>query len=300
MLKLPIRYGVAAVLGAGLLVPPSAPAPAAAPADPWSFASGANAAAMTAAGAPYAGWAAAGRRFPLFDQRGDGRAVEVIGDPAAADRFVVLVPGVGARLADFDRGLGGVARRAPTVQARAVADAARDAAPHARVAVVAWLGYDPPEGLGLAAVRAERAERGAEALVGFVAALAAAWPAATVMVVGHSYGAVVVGLAAGRLDARVTDVVAIGAPGMGVGNAAELRTGARVWAGEAAGDWIRRVPGVRLLGLGHGRRPAGDGFGARRLPTAGVSGHDGYLVPGTASLAAVALIAVGRGAEVPR
>jgi pimeloyl-ACP methyl ester carboxylesterase len=204
------------------------------------------------------------------------------------------VPGVATDLANFDRGLGGVARRAPAVQARTVAAAARAADPGARVAVVAWLGYDPPDGLGLAAARGDAAEAGAARLVPFVAGLLARRPGATIAVVGHSYGAVVIGRAAARLDRRVTDLVAIGAPGMGVGHVHDLGTSARVWAAEAPTDWIRRVPGVRLLALGHGRRPAHGAFGARRLPTAGVDGHDGYLVPGTTTLAALGRIAVAR------
>jgi hypothetical protein len=66
-----------------------------------------------------------------------------------------------------------------------------------------------------------------------------------------------------------------------------------VGAAEAPTDWIRRLPGVRLFGLGHGRHPADPEFGARALPTDGVAGHDGYLVPGAATLAAIGLIAVG-------
>jgi pimeloyl-ACP methyl ester carboxylesterase len=294
-----IRLGAAALLGAGLLAPPAGRVEAAAVValDPAGTRT-----AMLAAGQPYARWAAAGRRFVLFDPAGDGRAAEVVGDLATADRIVVLIPGVATDLANFDRGLGGVARRAPAVQARAVAGAAARVAARAaggRVAVVAWLGYDPPDGLGLAAARADAAAEGAARLVPFVAALLALRPAATVTIVGHSYGAAVIGRAADRLDARVTDLVALGAPGMGVGHARDLRTAARVWAAEAPTDWIRRVPGVRLLGFGHGRRPADGGFGARRLPTAGVDGHDGYLAPGSATLAAVGLIAAGRGAEVP-
>jgi hypothetical protein len=248
---------------------------------------------MARAGAPYAAWVTAGRHFLAFDPAGDGRAVEVVGDLATADRLVVLVPGVSTRLADFDHGLGGVVRRAPARQARELFAQVRALDPEARVAVVAWLGYDPPDGVGVDAVRGEVAEWGADELVAFVEAMTGSRPRLAVTVVGHSYGAVVVGLAAHRLPA-VADLVAIGAPGMGVRHRADLRTSARVWAAEAEGDWIRRVPGVRLFGLGHGRRPADPRFGARALPTAGVAGHDGYLVPGSATLRAIALIGLGR------
>src|SRR5688572_19356992 len=75
----------------------------------------------------------AGRTFLLLDPacvdaEGGGSAIEVIGDLATADRIVILVPGVDTTVANWDRGLGGVARRAPSVQARAVHDAINAAA----------------------------------------------------------------------------------------------------------------------------------------------------------------------------
>jgi hypothetical protein len=45
--------------------------------------------------------------------------------------------------------------------------------------------------------------------------------------------------------------------------------------------------------VGHGGKPVGPGFGARRFATADVSDHDHYLAPGTGSLAALARIAGG-------
>jgi pimeloyl-ACP methyl ester carboxylesterase len=261
---------VGALLGAALLVPPN---PTGEP-----------------AGLSYAWDAADGRRFLAYDPRGDGRAVEVVGDLDGADRMAVLVPGSDTTLRDFDRGLGGVARRAPAVQARAIAGAARAADPAARIAVVAWLGYDAPDGLGLEVAREVSARDGARDLAAFLAELAARRPAARITVVGHSYGAVVVGLAARSAPPQVTDVVALGAPGMGVDRAADLRTGVRVWAALAADDWIRRVPQGRLLGLGHGTRPSTAAFGARALPTADAAGHDGYLAAGSPTLAALAAV----------
>lgn len=246
------------------------------------------AAAMLAAGEPYASWARAGRHFLAFDTGGTGIGVEAIGDLATADRIAVLVPGVDTKLRDFDRGHGGVVRRAPGVQARAIYARLRAADPGARVAVVAWLGYQPPKGMTLDVARDLRARAGAPALVDFVRGLPSR---AAVTLIGHSYGALVVGLAAPELP-RVADVVALGAPGMGADTAAELG-GARVWAALAADDWIHRVPQIRLLHLGHGRRPSTPGFGATPLPTTGVAGHDGYLCPGSATLDSVATIVLG-------
>jgi hypothetical protein len=270
-----------------------APAPVPAlPALPVAFRD--SAAAMRSAGGAYALWAGMSRHFLSFDPAGDGTAVEVVGDLATADRIAVLVPGVDTTLRDFDRGLGGVARRAPAVQARALYWRLRSADRHAKVAVVAWLGYDTPEGIGLAAVREQRARDGARALEGFVDGVQRQRPRAAITLVGHSYGAIVVGLAAPRLP-QVHDVVALGAPGMGAAHASDLG-GARVWSALAPADWMRRIPQVRVFDLGHGRRPSDPSFGATALPTEGVEGHDYYLTPGTSTIAAVADVVLGKAA----
>ena len=93
----------------------------------------------------------------------------------------------------------------------------------------------------------------------------------------HSYGSVVCGLAAPHLP--VTDIAVYGSPGMDASSVRSLDTTARVWAGREAGDWIRDVPHVRLLGLGFGADPISPSFGARRFGCGG-DGHSGYLSPG--------------------
>ncbi|MFI7430588.1 alpha/beta hydrolase [Micromonospora sp. NPDC049836] len=293
----PARMALAALLGFGLLVP-ARPGPLAPVAYLEAYPT--VDARLRAAGPPYDGWAAAGRRFLAFEPRGDGLAVEVLGDLATADRIVVLVPGVGSTLPDFDRGLGGVARRAPARQAAEVYRALHSAAPGARVAVLAWLGYDPPDTVTSAAGSAA-ARRGAAALRAEVRELSERRPRARITLLGHSYGALVVGLAARDAPPQVTDVVTVGGIGLGVDRAGDLGP-VRVWAAEAPADWIRRVPQVRLLGLGHGRRPGDPAFGARSLPVTGVAGHDDYLTAGSATTAAVASVVLdGAGArEVTR
>jgi pimeloyl-ACP methyl ester carboxylesterase len=246
---------------------------------------------MLAYGCPYATWAGDGRHFLFFDPAGDGRAAEVFGDLTTAERIAVLVPGVGTTLANFERGLGGVARRAPGVQGRTLyqqlSKRSRD------VAVISWLGYDAPDGLGLAAATEGRARTGAAALTTFVRDLIAQRPDATVSLIGHSYGSMVVGLAATHLP-EVHDVITLGSPGMGVSKASDLG-GATVWSALAPADWIRRIPQVHILGLGLGKRPTSPGFGANILPTDGVAGHDYYLVPGSATLRAVTDIVLSGG-----
>jgi pimeloyl-ACP methyl ester carboxylesterase len=236
-----------------------------------------------------------GRQVLEFDPRGDGRIVEVVGDLDTATRIAVIVPGADTTVGNFDTGHGGVLRRSPSWQACQLQAAAGQG-----TAVVAWLGYDPPEGIGLAAVRSERAVRGAGALVLFVGALLGRRPDATVVLVGHSYGSVVLGHAARRLPPQVTDLVSIGSPGMDVGSAAELGTAARVWAGSAPDDWTLRLPDLRVLGLGHGRNPTRGSFGALPLDASTTVGHDGYFVTGSSSLRALAGIVRSSAGDSPR
>jgi pimeloyl-ACP methyl ester carboxylesterase len=236
-----------------------------------------------------------GRQILALDRRGDGRIVEVLGDLAAAERVVILIPGVDNTLTDFDTGLGGVERRAPSWQARQLYRQVGE-----RVAVIAWLGYDPPEGVRRAALREDRAATGALALRRFVAGLVAQRPDRDIVVVGHSYGSIVAGWAAAHLPAQVTDIVAIGSPGMGVPDRAALGGTARVWAGSAPDDWTRRLPSIRVFGLGHGRLPVDPSFGALPLPAGDVTGHDGYFRTGTSTLDAIAQLATSRNGEILR
>lgn len=212
--------------------------------------------------------------------------LDVVGQPSTADHIAVLVPGVGTTPRNLSRTTGAMARAL-------YASAAPRTGP-GEVAVVAWLGYRPPEGLGLEAARESSAEAGAPALSRFVTELVAGRPDVRVTLIGHSYGAVVIGLAAHTLPAQVTDLVTLGAPGMGADRAADLRTTARVWAAQSPHDWIRFVPGIRLFHLGLGTHPADSSFGAQPLPVDGVDGHPDYLTDGSATLDAVAgIVAVG-------
>jgi pimeloyl-ACP methyl ester carboxylesterase len=230
-------------------------------------------------------------RVLASDQRGDGRIVEVVGDLPTADHIAVIVPGASTTLDNFHRGLGGVIRRSPYWQATQLYAAAQAAG--VRVAAIAWLGYDPPDGMGLAAVRSDSAVAGAGALARFVAELTGYRPDASITLIGHSYGSLVLAYAAARLPAQVTDLVVLGSPGMDVSRASDLRTRARLWAGSAEGDWTRRIPDLRILGLGHGTNPSRPWFGARALDVEGARGHDQYFVPGTASLRSLATVVAG-------
>ncbi|MGV9296306.1 alpha/beta hydrolase [Amycolatopsis sp. NPDC003676] len=229
------------------------------------------------------------KQILLFDPRGTGRVAQVFGDLSTADRIAVLVPGVANRADTFWTGVGGLRYRAPAVQAADLHRAGPD-----DFAVIAWLGYEPPGGVGLPAARERLARTGAAALNRFVRGLLAVRPQATIALLGHSYGSTVLGLAAPHLPPQVTDLASFGSPGMGVRDVTRLRTTARVWAGQSARDWIRWVPGVRLFGLGHGTKPADPAFGARVFAASDVPDHDHYLSPGTDSLTALTRIATAR------
>jgi hypothetical protein len=212
------------------------------------------------------------------DRAGRGRAVVALGEPRSARSVVVLVPGSDIDLHTLDDD----PVRRPMAWARSLA-----AASGPSTAVVLWVGYPTPRGLGYDAAAGRLARAAAPALVAMVAWLRAG--GARVTVVAHSYGTVVAALAAPDLAAD--DLVFLGSPGVRARSVAELGGPARVWAARADRDWIRFVPNVRLGDLGHGGDPAAPSFGARPLPVAGVRAHDGYLQPGSPTLAAIAALA---------
>ncbi|MCK7626720.1 alpha/beta hydrolase family protein [Streptomyces sp. RS10V-4] len=248
------------------------------------------------AAARYASLLAPGRQILAFDPRGRGQVAEVHGDLAAARRTAVVVPGSDIDLATFDRTTDPYGT--PTGMARSLRRQMAAEAPGVPTAVIAWVGYTTPVGLGPDAATGRLAEAGAPRLTRFLAGLAATGtPAPAVLC--HSYGSVVCGLAAPRTGrGDLTDLIVFGSPGMRRDTAADLRTPARVWAARDASDWIGDVPNVEVLGLGHGTDPTDPAFGARRVPAVRAEGHTGYLAPGTDSLRDFAAIALGRPADV--
>jgi hypothetical protein len=229
-----------------------------------------------------------GRQILAFDPDGAGRVAEVLGDLHRAERVSVVVPGVDTDLLTFQR----TNRRyaAPLGMAQSLYAAQRAASPSTRTAVIAWADYTAPSGIGMDAATAGRAQQGAVRLDALVRALPGRAP---VSLFCHSYGSVVCGVAAPALPSRVTDVAVAGSPGMRAEKAADLRTGAQVWAMRDADDWIEDVPYLELGGLGHGADPVSGAFGARVLSARGAHGHTGYFEPGTDSVANLAEIGVG-------
>ena len=207
-----------------------------------------------------------GHHFLDFNPRGQGLAVEVIGNLAQAARVGILVPGSDTSLTTFDsRGAA-----SPAGSAAALAAQARRLDPRSRLAIIAWVGYATPRTLSPAVLTSGDARQGAEALRPFVRDLAR--DGRHVALLCHSYGSVVCGLAAPHLP--VTDIAVFGSPGMDASSARALDSRARVWAGRGTGDWMRDVPFVRVLGLGFGQDPTAAAFGARHFSCGG-AGHSG-------------------------
>jgi hypothetical protein len=234
---------------------------------------------------------APGRTFLSFDARGTGRAVEVIGDLTTAQRIAVVVPGADGDLGNYGswKFVGG--------GARAVYDQARRTDPGTRLAVVAWLGYNPPSTLSTAILTDGRARHAAPLLRTLVTGLRRTDPAAPIGLLCHSYGTVVCAEAAHGLP--ISALALYGSPGTTFSSVKGLRTHATVWAGRKSGDWTGWVPSVRFLGIGFGADPTSEGFGAHRFD-AGSGAHSEYLKPGTRSLAALTMIALGRNPETTR
>ncbi len=204
----------------------------------------------------------------LTDRAGDGgRLVQRVGERAATT-VVILVPGASTDRGDRSR-LRADARRV-WVNITEQVDRSES------VAVLSWLGYDPPDTV-IGAIDVAAAEEGAADLVAEVAALRLSG-AQRVVVVGHSYGGVVAGRAILHgLDADA--VVQLGSPGLGAPGVAERASasGIELHAARAVGDPIGAVAG-RLPGLygddGLGRGAVIDGVDI--LATSG-HGHSSYL-----------------------
>mgnify|MGYP001205034088 CR=1 FL=1 len=224
------------------------------------------------------------RQILLFDPVGDGRVAEVFGDLDRARSVAVVVPGVSSTLENFDRA---VARRAADLARRAAAVGGGAGS----VAVVAWLGYDPPDGLVAdvdelgALVRARPAREGGAALARFVDGLDLG-AARRLTLVGHSYGSTTVG-AAVLAGVRPANVVVLGSPGVLVDRAGDFHR-------PATDFFALGAPWDPVADLGwFGRAPTRRGSGFRLLAVGG-SGHSAYLVDGSVGQANVAAVVLDR------
>jgi hypothetical protein len=232
-----------------------------------------------------------GHHFLDFNARGNGLAVEVVGNLATARRVAIIVPGSDTSLTTF----GSRGSASPAGAAVALAAQAHRLDHGARLAVIAWHGYAAPSTFSPGVITSGDAVQGSGALRPLVNKLARG--GRQVALLCHSYGSVVCGLAAP--DLPVSDIAVFGSPGMDAPSARALRSSARVWAGRGSSDWMRYVPHIHLLGLGFGQDPTASAFGARRFDC-GAAGHSGYFRRGSIALRNLAYIALGDPAAVTR
>lgn len=261
-------------------------------------------------------WLAEDRQILLFDPRGDGRVAEVFGDLESARDIGIVVPGITNDRSNFSDGDGGFRSGARNVYERSHELGIGD------VATVAWLGYDTPDGAD--AVLRSAADAGHDDLIDFVAGMDALAGPRHITVVGHSYGSLVTGMAAGA-GLAANEVVFIGSPGTSLDHAddARLKPGGSVWAGLASGDpigagirvtdWVTPRQQIRkalrglldlldgesaMRDLHHGTNPAHQDFGAIEIDTNGSSGHSEYFEKDTVTLDNLLYIIAGMDAKV--
>ncbi|MFF0576121.1 alpha/beta hydrolase [Streptosporangium saharense] len=209
---------------------------------------------------------------------GLGKIAVSFGNPDEADNLAIYVPGTGTKLEGFGNVESDAERAALTW------DKASFHAPDKKVASIAWFGYDAPQwgatvSLDGTVANMNAATKGAPFLASFTDGLQAAHkgsPNVRLSVLGHSYGSTVVGLAAQQRFGKFADqLIFVGSPGVGAGNAKDLGVES-VWVGESPNDPvgdlgsfpfvpIRSSDGLKW-GSPLGVDPSGSGFGARHFP----------------------------------
>ncbi|MFJ9840975.1 alpha/beta hydrolase [Kitasatospora sp. NPDC101155] len=184
---------------------------------------------------------------------GQGRAILSFGNPDTAQNVTSLVGGMGTELQRIG---GGDADRA-----KAVYDSALRADPTRSTASIAWLGYDAP----LSPQRTldfGRARSGVDAYRTFLEGqrVTHQGPPAHVTAQGHSFGSLLVGLAARKpAGLAADDIILVGSPGTDAFHASELSVGAaHTYVGAAGWDYVSHAGWYT-------RDPASADFSAQRF-----------------------------------
>jgi len=248
-----------------------------------------------------------------FDTNGNGHAIVAVGNPDTATNTVTYVPGLGSKTTGA---VGDVGRATALWQ-----QATHVAPPGTTVSSIYWLGYNAPQlgldqGLhNLDVTSTADAVAGGQALSQFQGGLQAAhqpgMPSHTV-VLGHSYGSLVVGEAAAHSGLHPGDIIVVGSPGVGVNNVSQLGLPAgHVWAGANIYDPVPMLPPsdpVNALSdpnAAHfGTNPATTAFGGkvfdattdpgRSFSGIDISAHSAYWDPRSSSLSNMAYIVDGQ------
>ncbi|MEZ5150230.1 alpha/beta hydrolase [Rhodococcus zopfii] len=236
----------------------------------------------------------------------EAMAAVAVGDVDTADHVAVFTPGAGStvqgNLAGYDEQMAAVRTQAE----RGLESSGR--VDHS-VAAVTWLNYQAPQwGWGLAVTErspvSDLAATGAAPhLAQFLSGLDARQDNPNVTAIGHSYGALVTGLALAQ-GAPADAAVFLGAPGIGTGDVDDLGLPpGSAFLVEADRDPVADAgtfggdPSF-LDGLTRLSSDAGiDGSGASH---SGSTGHSAYLNPGTMSSYNVALVVAGLAGQAVR
>lgn len=166
------------------------------------------------------------RQLLLLDTTGErARAAVAIGDISTANHVAVFTPGMDSTV---DRNMPGYDNDMNELRERTERELDNAGRPHETVAVVTWLGYEPPLNDSLAdsagALSDDRAADGANRLAPFLEGINAASrtdPHLTAL--GHSYGSLTTGIALrDHPNTGVDEAVFFGSPGLGVEHASEL------------------------------------------------------------------------------
>lgn len=236
------------------------------------------------------GWLESDRSFIMYDGSGDGRLVEVVGDLASADGIGLFVPGIGSDLDTFEQ---------TAVHAR---NLVAHASNHGEsIAVVAWLGYDAPLGVGANVDFAtyDSAIEGHPLLVDFVDGLGALHPDVPTTVIAHSYGSVVAGWAATQGHLSADNIVIVGSPNQpaeSIGDF-EIRDDAAVWVGEAPHDIVTAIGDITDgwwwgdVSIGHGFDPGDCDWGGNVFEVQDVGIIDAHATYSTGQ-SAEAIVAI--------
>ncbi|MFE5583661.1 alpha/beta hydrolase [Kitasatospora sp. NPDC056531] len=199
---------------------------------------------------------------------GQGRGIISFGNPDTADNVTSLVGGLGTELQRIG---GGDADRA-----KAVYDAANRADHSRSTASIAWLGYDAPLHFQ-GTLDFSRAQTGVDAYRTFLEGqrVTHQGPPAHVTAQGHSFGSLLVGLAAKKpAGLAADDIILVGSPGTDAFHASDFSVGAaHAYVGAAGWDYVSHAGWYT-------RDPASADFGAERfavdIGSANGTAHSSY------------------------
>ncbi|BCO38079.1 alpha/beta hydrolase [Mycobacterium heckeshornense] len=248
---------------------------------------------------------------------GQGKAAIAVGNPDYARNTAVIVPGTGSSVAQ-----GWMTGHDDAIN---LYDQSLAADPdHHYTSVIAWMGYDAPDGFSdVRVTEPGLARAGGDLLAKDVNGLWVTHNGLTpehITVIGHSYGSTTVSDAFAHSGMHANDAVLIGCPGTDLAHsAADFHLdGGHVYVGSASSDpvsWIGNSNGLPREILkeylrdyhipvppdaGLGTDPAGNGFGSIRFHAevpghGGISEHDHshYYAMGSEALRSMTDIASG-------